>query len=157
MPGWWAAALPGLLAQTAITQTFIAHGAESHRAAAVAQAVWHEAPRHGADPLLVAAIITVENPDLLPRASSSAGARGLMQVMPRWSRVFRMRCGSNLLDTRTNICTGIAVLKEHIRSAGGSLDRGLLGYNGCVKTPGCARYPRLVLARHRRLQTLLRL
>lgn len=150
---------PGYVPVAQVTQRVMArafqrHGAPAPRARHVAQVVYDEAARHRVDPLLVTAIITVENPTLRPRAASTQGATGLMQVMPFWRRPLRS-CGTNLQDDRTNVCMGIRVLKEHLASARGSLRGSLLGYSGCKTTPGCDRYPGIVLRRHATLRVAL--
>jgi hypothetical protein len=106
--------------------------------------------RHIGSSLLVGVLLT-ENPDLDPRATSSVGARGLMQVMPfhagKWG------CGSrDLFDVESNICHGVAVLADNLSGAR-SLPQALLSYNGCVRgtnTPDCRKYPRIVYKRARK-------
>ncbi len=71
--------------------------AETHRAAQLVQR----------DPNLVLAIIAVES-DFNPKATSSVGAVGLMQVMPHWKRVLGVQ--GDLYDIPTNIRHGIQVL-----------------------------------------------
>jgi Transglycosylase SLT domain len=63
--------------------------------------------RHGIDPTLVRAVIQVES-NYHPRARSSRGARGLMQVMPATGRQYGV---SNLYDPAANIEAGIRHLK----------------------------------------------
>ena len=103
--------------------------------------------RHIGTQLLIGILLT-ENPWLDPKASSSVGARGLMQVMPfhagKWG------CGSrDLVDIESNICHGVAVLADNLERSP-SLRKALLGYNGCVRgtnTPDCWRYPSHVYRR----------
>ena len=64
--------------------------------------------RHGVDPTLVRAVIQVES-NYQPRARSSKGARGLMQVMPATGRQYGV---SNLYDPAANLEAGI----KHLRS-----------------------------------------
>lgn len=150
-----AAPSPDFNGRSVIARLFERHGASTSRATQVAQVVWEEAERQEMDPLLVAAIITVENPTLRQRATSTRGASGLMQVMPAWHRMFRQSCGKNALDDRTNICMGIRVFQTHLADARGSLPRTLRAYSGCKVTPGCGRYSQIVLTRHRGLQVAL--
>jgi soluble lytic murein transglycosylase-like protein len=119
-----------------------------------AAAVERESERTGVDPLLVVAVIAYENPELDPGAVSPAGALGIMQVMPRWKASFRNDCGDDLLSVDTNICFGVRILQLHIDDAGGSMERGLLAYVGCVKDLACRRYPELVLRRRVALSEL---
>ena len=128
---------------------FAEFGVSEARTAPVAAAVERQAARFGVDPLLVVAVISIENPDLNPTSVSSAGARGIMQVMPQWVRSFRERCGQDLTNVDTNICYGVNVLQLHIDDARGSVQRGLLAYVGCVKDVACRSYPEAVMRRWR--------
>lgn len=64
--------------------------------------------RYGVDPELVRAVITIES-GYRPRARSSKGAIGLMQVMPSTARQYGVR---NAYDPESNIEVGI----RHLRS-----------------------------------------
>jgi soluble lytic murein transglycosylase-like protein len=63
--------------------------------------------RHGVDPVLVHAMIQAES-NYEPRARSTKGARGLMQVLPSTARQFAR---GNLFDPRHNLETGVQYLK----------------------------------------------
>lgn len=129
---------------------FARFGVSEKRTAPVIAAVEREARRFGIDPLLVAAVIAHENPDLNPSSVSSAGALGIMQVMPQWMPSFRARCGGDdLTNVDINICYGVNVLQVHIDDARGSVPRGLLAYVGCVTDIPCRRYPDSVMRRWR--------
>jgi soluble lytic murein transglycosylase-like protein len=65
------------------------------------------AEAHGVDPLLVQALIQVES-NYQPRAKSSKGAMGLMQIMPATAREYRVR---NAYDPKANLDAGIRKLK----------------------------------------------
>lgn len=112
----------------------------------IAQAVVTEGRRKKIDPTLLVGVMLVETDNLNPRARSFVGARGLMQVMPfhrgRWG------CKSkDLYDIEGNICHGVSVLADAIKSAP-NLRVALQRYNGCVRgsnTPGCSSYFRKVL------------
>lgn len=101
----------------------------------------------GLNPLLVSAIVKVENPWLVHDTVSFAGALGIMQVMPSiWSDEFP-ECGEDLSKLDTNVCTGVKILSRYMNSElDRALDRTLLRYNGCVSTPGCEVYTRKVLS-----------
>jgi len=124
-------------------------GIANARVGPVALAVEREAVRTGIDPLLIAAVISAENPELKPRAKSRAGALGIMQVMPLWLPSFRKICGDDLRRIDTNVCFGARVLKTHITEANGSVEKALLSYVGCVRDVACREYPRRVLKRWR--------
>jgi hypothetical protein len=114
----------------------------------VAAAIVKEGRRRNIGSQLLVGVLLTENPWLDPRATSSVGARGLMQVMPfhagKWG------CGSaDLFDVESNICHGVAVLADNL-SHSKSLPQALWRYNGCVRgtnTPDCWKYPRIVLKR----------
>lgn len=107
------------------------------------QAAWAvvlEAETRELSPALVAAVLQVENPWLVPDTTSYAGAVGWMQIMPM--HVYDSHpCGTDLTDGPTSVCYGSAILRDYL---GRALDRaireGLNAYNGCVRTPGCSTY-----------------
>lgn len=109
----------------------------------IAFALVREGRRAGVDPQLLASVLLVEDPELDPEAVSSAGAIGLMQVMPRHQGAWGCG-GDDLTDPDVNICHGARILANDIELAHGDLDRALLRYNGCVRgvrTPDCRLYP----------------
>ena len=65
------------------------------------------AARHGVDPVIVHAVIQAES-NYEPRARSSKGARGLMQVLPSTARQLG---GGNLYDPLDNLDKGVRYLK----------------------------------------------
>lgn len=82
------------------------------------------ASERSVDPGLVAGIVTVES-RWHPRAKSSAGARGLMQIMPSTGR--RLRCG-DLFDPRENLRCGTQLLDRLLRRYDGRVDYALAAY-----------------------------
>jgi Transglycosylase SLT domain len=78
---------------------------------------------NGVDPLLVRALIQVES-NYKPRAKSSKGAMGLMQLMPETARAYNVR---NPYDPKANIEAGIKRLKSLIDRLG--VDLALAAYN----------------------------
>ncbi len=118
---------------------------DAARSNRIAAALVKEGRRRNIGSALLVGVLLTENPDLNPRATSTVGALGLMQVMP--FHAGKLGCGSNdLFDIESNICHGVAVLADNLRGAK-SLPSALLGYNGCVRgtnTPDCHRYPRTV-------------
>ncbi len=103
--------------------------------------VHYEAKRAGLDPQLVLGLIQVESA-FRKYAISSAGARGLMQVMPFWVGVIGT-ADSNLFHLRTNLRFGCVILRHYIDIEKGDLYRALGRYNGSLGRP---EYPNMVLA-----------
>lgn len=109
-------------------------------------ALRYEAMRAGLDPQLVLAVIDVES-RFRRDALSSAGARGLMQVMPFWTRVLGNGDAGALLDPRVNLRYGCTILRHYLDMERGDLFRALGRYNGSL---GRATYPEAVLRAWRR-------
>jgi soluble lytic murein transglycosylase-like protein len=103
--------------------------------------VHYEATRAGLDPQLVLGIIHVES-GFKKYAVSTAGARGLMQVMPFWIGLIGVG-DHNLFHLRTNIRYGCVILRHYLDIEKGDLYRALGRYNGSLGKP---EYPNLVLA-----------
>jgi hypothetical protein len=78
---------------------------------------------NGVDPLLVRALIQVES-NYQPRAKSSKGAMGLMQLMPQTAREYNVR---NPYDPKANVEAGIKKLKSLIDKWG--VELALAAYN----------------------------
>jgi hypothetical protein len=76
------------------------------------------------DPNLVAVVMQIESCGN-PRAVSSAGARGLFQVMP-----FHFEDGEDMLDPDTNAARGLGYLIESLALTDGHWGMALAGYNG---------------------------
>ncbi len=109
------------------------------------------------DPLLIVAVIGVES-GFNPFSQSSAGAQGLMQVIPRYHLDKLPEDVGTLpfFDPVTNIQVGAKVLKESIRRFGG-LEDGLQQFGGALNDQE-RRYAARVLAEKQRLeQAALRL
>ena len=102
--------------------------------------VHYEAKRAGLDPQLVLGLIQVESA-FRKYAVSSAGARGLMQVMPFWIKVIGGD-DDNLFHLRTNLRFGCVILRHYIDIEKGDLYRALGRYNGSLGRP---EYPNMVL------------
>jgi soluble lytic murein transglycosylase-like protein len=142
------AALPDSLLHGPLEQYFSRFTADRHMARRVSKAVVHYARAHDVPASLVAAVLVTENRTLKPRAASSVGAQGLMQVMPMHAGM--KGCPSrDLVNVENNICHGTRILRTVLDRA--QTTRGaLLRYNGCVagtNTPDCWKYPRHVLTR----------
>ncbi len=110
------------------------------------------AEEHGFDPLLIVAIMAVES-SFNPRALSSMGAQGLMQVIPRYheEKIGKRRDKYALFDPELNVRVGALVLQEGLQRYG-SMQRALQYYNGSLNDSK-ARYTRKVMAVKQRLVT----
>lgn len=110
----------------------------------ILRAVYREANRHAMDPDLVLAVMQVES--RFDRfAVSSAGAQGLMQVMPFWRREIG-RPQDNLTQIETNVRYGTAILGHYLSVSRGDLIDALARYNG---SRGRLNYPELVIYAYR--------
>ncbi len=78
------------------------------------------------DPNLVATIMQIESCGD-PRATSSAGAMGLFQVMP-----FHFRALDNPYDPDTNAARGLAYLARSLATGSGDARLAMAGYNGGI-------------------------
>src|SRR5947208_13678345 len=93
------------------------------------------AQAHGVDALLVHAVIRQES-HFEPEALSSAGARGLMQLLPATARQVASADGAAppaepaLEDVGTNIDLGTRLLARLLRHYDGSMVKALAAYNG---------------------------
>lgn len=101
--------------------------------------VHFEAERTQLDPELVLAVIQVES-NFDRFAISSAGARGLMQVMPFWLGEIG-RPNDNLFHITTNLRMGCTILRYYVDKENGDLPRALARYNGSL---GKSWYPNRV-------------
>ena len=101
--------------------------------------IHYEATRAGLDPQLVLGLIEVES-GFRRYAISSAGARGLMQVMPFWVRSIGTP-DHNLFDIRTNLRYGCTILRHYLNMEKGDLYRALGRYTGSTGQP---QYPNAV-------------
>jgi soluble lytic murein transglycosylase-like protein len=80
----------------------------------------------GLDPNLAAVVMQIESCGD-PRATSSAGAMGLFQVMP-----YHFAAGENPYHPDTNALRGLNYLKRSLEAAGGDARLALAGYNGGI-------------------------
>ena len=106
------------------------------------ETVWYEATRARLEPELVLGLIEVES-DFRKFAVSSAGALGLMQVMPFWMRDLAQEESRRLFHLRTNLRFGCVILRHYLDREAGDLFMALGRYNG---SRGQAAYPQAVLA-----------
>lgn len=99
-----------------------------------------EAHRAKLAPELVLSVIEVES-RFDPYAISSAGALGLMQIMPFWLDEIGVE-GDNLFDIRTNLRFGCTILRYYLDIEKGQMVPALARYNGSYGKP---QYPNLVI------------
>lgn len=118
--------------------------AAAHRAAA----------RHRLDPLLILAVVAVES-RFNPIAESGAGAKGLMQVIPRFHLEKLEEHGGEkaVLDPQANVLVGAAILREYLNRTG-DLTAALQLYNGSPQDADL-RYSRKVMSERQRLNRLV--
>ncbi len=103
------------------------HIPENERLALLAL-VHKEATRNHLNPQMVLSLIEVES-DFERFALSSAGARGLMQVMPFWIDVIG-RKQDNLFDIATNLRYGCAILSIYMKREKKEIITALARYHG---------------------------
>jgi soluble lytic murein transglycosylase-like protein len=116
-------------------------------------AAYRAGERHRVDPLLILAVMAVES-RYNPVAESGVGAKGLMQIIPRFHLEKLADHGGEpaLLEPEVNIQVGTRILREYQRRFG---DTGLAlqMYAGAFDEP-TARYAAKVLAEKARLDAL---
>lgn len=105
----------------------------------------YEATRAGLSPELVLAVIDIESA-FNPYAISSAGARGLMQVMPFWLKEIG-RPGDSLFHMQTNLRYGCTILKHYLDKEKGNLNLALRRYNGTRESTYSVKVDRLLRTR----------
>jgi soluble lytic murein transglycosylase-like protein len=108
----------------------------------------------GLDPLLLLAVISVES-RFNPIAESVMGARGLMQIIPRYHQAKLADLGGEaaLWDPESNIRVGALILQEYVYRLG-TVEAGLQYYNGAF-WDGSAQYAQKVMAERARLMEVV--
>ncbi|APX95002.1 lytic murein transglycosylase [Halomonas sp. 1513] len=102
--------------------------------------VYQEAQLAGLAPEIVLAVIQVESA-FQKEAVSSAGALGLMQIMPFWVAELG-RPADDLFDPLLNLRYGCTILAHYLAVERGDLTRALARYNG---SRGETWYPERVM------------
>ena len=107
---------------------------------------------HRVDPLLILAVVAIES-RFNPLAESVFGAKGLMQIMPKYHQDKLSEHGGDtaLLEPEINIRVGTQILREYLRRSG-ETESALQMYVG-VGSPD-ELYPTRVLAERARLKQL---
>jgi soluble lytic murein transglycosylase-like protein len=113
-------------------------------------AAFRAAREVGLDPLLVLAVISVES-RFNPIAESVMGAKGLMQIIPKYHPVLLAALGGEaaVWDPEANIELGTRILQRYVYQTG-TLEAGLQYYNGAFSDPS-AQYTQRVFAERDRL------
>jgi soluble lytic murein transglycosylase-like protein len=109
----------------------------------------------GLDPVLILAVISVES-RFNPIAESVAGAKGLMQIIPKYhSDKFREFGGVKaVFEPEANILVGSKIIKEYL-SRTGRLDSALQLYGGALSDENAVYFEK-VMTEKERLQQVLR-
>ena len=118
-------------------------------------AAYRAAREVGLDPLLVLAVISVES-RFNPIAESVMGAKGLMQIIPKY-HLDKLRAAGGedmVFDPESNIHIGARILQEYVYRTG-TLEAGLQFYNGAWRD-NSAQYAQKVLSERQRLFEVLR-
>lgn len=107
------------------------------------------------DPLLILAVMAVES-KYNPVAESVLGAKGLMQIIPKYHLEKLLEHGGEdaLLVPEINIAVGAQILREYLRRFGG-VETALQMYAGAFDEPS-SQYALKVLAERARLEQMLR-
>jgi hypothetical protein len=124
-------------------------------AVSITHAAFAAARLRGIDPTLVLAVAAVES-KFKPRAVNPAtGAKGLMQVLPRWHQAKVLDVGgeSSLLLIAPNINVGAAILAEYLDAEDGNIEDALGHYLGSA---GAEHYVKLVRLEMAHLTRVLR-
>jgi len=132
------------------------------RADSIAHFAVREAFLRGVPPAVIFGVMLTENAQFISHAKSNVGAVGLMQVYPKyWLKSLSEKFNDpNIAADSTNLRYGVFILEHYLKPRGksatgehviatapGSLMKGLLRYNGCVRgtnTPRCHTYPNKV-------------
>ena len=110
----------------------------------------------GIDPLLIIAVISIES-RFNPIAESVAGAKGLMQIIPKYhTDKFREFGGVNaVFDPEANILVGSKIIKEYLKKTG-SLNSALQLYGGVTSEDDDGYFVKVMTEKERLQQVLLR-
>lgn len=116
-----------------------------HKASNIVAEAVHNGEKHSLRPELILAVIAIES-NFKEKAVSPAGARGLMQVMPRShpNAVKEIGGAHALFNPRKNISTGSKILVDCLQDSDGNVRSALLRYSGNLSNRR-SHYPGKVL------------
>src|SRR2546423_4696246 len=97
----------------------------------IAGAIIVEGGKKNINPALLVGVVLTEDARLDPRAKSSVGARGLMQVMPFHAGKWKGCLSADLFAIDSNICHGVSILADLIKRSP-NVERAFQRFNGCV-------------------------
>ena len=108
------------------------------------------------DPALILAVISVES-RFNPSAESTMGAKGLMQVIPRFhaDKIASVGGEDRVFELEPNITVGARILKEYMRHTGDLFDA-LQMYVGASSAEDATEYSEKVARERDRLNYILR-
>ena len=114
---------------------------------------YRAADQHRLDALLILAVMAIES-RYNPVAESVMGAKGLMQVIPKYhpEKLFEHGGDHALLEPEVNILVGAQILREYQRRFG-DVETALQQYAGALDEP-TSQYANKVLAEKARLDVL---
>jgi soluble lytic murein transglycosylase-like protein len=109
--------------------------------------------RHSVDPVLILSVMAIES-RYNPVAESVAGAKGLMQIIPKYHLDKLLDHGGEeaLLDPEVNIHVGAQILREYVRRLGDQ-EAALQRYAGAFDEP-TSRYAAKVFEERMRLEPI---
>jgi soluble lytic murein transglycosylase-like protein len=140
--------------QRAVTE-FIAkrYRVSEQAVAGFVSAAYRAGAENSVDPLLILAVAAIES-RYNPVAESVTGAKGLMQVIPKFHLEKLLDHGGEhaLLDPEVNIAVGAQILREYQRRFG-DVETALQMYAGAFDEP-TSQYANKVLAEKARLEVL---
>jgi len=113
-----------------------------------------EGKRTGIDPLLIMAMIGIES-RYNPIAESEMGAKGLMQIIPKFhmARLNPLGGEQAVFDPKVNIRVGAEILREYYRMTG-NLGSALQMYAGALEDPNDT-YANRVMGEKQRLRNVV--
>ena len=134
-----------------LSRRFLIAGEATER---MVRAAYRAASEVGLDPLLVLAVISVES-RFNPIAESVMGARGLMQIIPKYhpAKVLALGGEAALWDPERNIELGARILQEYVYRTG-TLEGGLQFYNGAYGDASAVYTRRVMVERDRLLDVV---